>query len=46
MSDKNSPNKSWHDDLPFPKRWIYYIAAKILVLVVLVYVALRWKGLL
>ena len=38
--------KSWHDDLPFPKRWLGYIAIKIIVLVLLVYVALRYKGLL
>ena len=31
--------------LPFPRRWLYYIAIKIVVLAVLVYVALRWKGL-
>jgi hypothetical protein len=32
-------------DLPFPRRWIAYIAVKLLVLALLVYVALRWKGL-
>lgn len=47
MAKPESPRnkKSWTDDLPFPKRWLYYIAAKIIVLAVLVYVALAWKGL-
>lgn len=43
----NEPQKkkSWTDDLPFPKRWLGYIALKVIALVVLVFVALRWKGL-
>jgi len=45
MTDKTPPKKSWHDDLPFPKRWLYYIAMKLLLLVALVYIALRWQGL-
>ena len=46
MNHKPQQKKSWHDDLPFPKRWLYYIAAKILVLAVIIYVTLKWKGLL
>ena len=38
--------KSWADDLPFPKRWLGYIAMKIVVLALVVYIALKWKGLL
>lgn len=37
--------KSWHDNLPFPKRWLYYIAVKIIVLAVVLYTALKWQGL-
>lgn len=40
-----TPKNSLDNKLPFPKRWLYFIAAKILVLAVLVYGALRWKGL-
>ena len=32
-------------DLPFPRRWIAYIAIKLVVLAAAVYLALRWKGL-
>jgi len=38
--------KSWHDSLPFPKHWLGYIAIKVVVLALIVYVALRYKGLL
>jgi hypothetical protein len=38
--------KSWHDNLPFPKRWLGYIALKIVVLALAILLALRWKGLL
>ncbi len=33
------------DNLPFPKRWLGYLALKLLVLVVLVGVALKYYGL-
>lgn len=39
-------NKPWHDNLPFPKRWLYYIALKLIVLALAIYLALHWKGLL
>ena len=39
------PKKSWHDDLPFPKHWLGYIALKVIVLALAVYAVLRWKGL-
>ena len=42
----NSEQKSWHDSLPFPKRWLAYIALKIVVLALAIFLALRWKGLL
>lgn len=38
--------KSWHDSLPFPKRWLGYIALKLVVLALGIYFALRWKGVL
>ena len=37
--------KSWHDNLPFPKHWLAYIAIKLIVLALAVYLALHWKGL-
>lgn len=37
--------KSWHDNLPFPAHWLGYIAVKVIVLALVVYVALRYKGL-
>ena len=38
-------NKPWHDSLPFPKRWLAYIALKLIVIAIAVYLALHWKGL-
>ena len=38
--------KSWHDSLPFPKRWLAYVAIKIVVLALAIWLALRWNGLL
>jgi hypothetical protein len=37
--------RSPDDDLPFPRRWIAYIAIKLVVLAVLVGVALKYYGL-
>jgi hypothetical protein len=40
------PNKkSWHDSLPFPKHWLSYIVLKLAVLALVIYVALRYQGL-
>ena len=38
--------KSWLDDLPFPRHWLGYIALKIIVLALAIYVVLRFNGLL
>lgn len=38
--------KSWHDNLPFPKHWLGYIGLKIIVLLLAIYIVLRWNGLL
>lgn len=46
MSNDNDNNKSWHDSLPFPKRWLAYIALKIIVLALAVFVVLKYNGLL
>ena len=46
MKSPANDNKSWHDSLPFPKRWLGYIALKIVVLALAIYLALRWNGLL
>jgi hypothetical protein len=42
-----TPNdrKSWHDNLPFPKTWLVYIAIKLLVLALVVYLVLRYNAL-
>ena len=45
MSAPRHQGKAWHDSLPFPKRWLVYIALKLLVLALAVYLALHWKGL-
>ena len=36
--------KSWHDSLPFPKHWLGYIALKLVVIAIAVYLAMRWNG--
>lgn len=42
----NAPQrKAWHDNLPFPKHWLLYIALKLVVLALAIYLALHWKGL-
>jgi hypothetical protein len=38
--------KSWHDSLPFPKHWLAYVALKIIVLALAVWLVLHWNGLL
>ena len=43
---RNPGKKTWADDLPFPARWLGYIAAKVIVLALVVIIALKWKGLL
>ena len=40
-----SEKKPEQGGLPFPKRWLYYIAIKIALLVGLAYGVLHWKGL-
>jgi hypothetical protein len=44
--DMNDDKKSWHDSLPFPKRWLGYIVLKIIVLALAIYVVLKYNGLL
>ena len=38
--------KSWQDSLPFPRKWLGYIVMKLIVLALVLYVALRYQGLL
>lgn len=45
-TNDNDGKKSWHDNLPFPKHWLGYIALKIIVLALATYVLLHYKGLL
>ena len=35
-----------HGGLPFPKRWLYLIALKIVALAAIIYLVLHWNGLL
>ncbi|ESR22915.1 hypothetical protein [Lutibaculum baratangense] len=44
MSDDGK--HAWHDDTPFPRRWIGYVALKVAVLVLAVLVALWFYGVL
>lgn len=39
-------DKSPHGSLPFPKRWLVYIALKIIVLALVIYFVLHLNGLL
>ncbi len=44
MNMPDDKKKSWHDSLPFPRQWSIYLAIKIAVLALAVYIILRWKG--
>lgn len=37
--------KDWRDSLPFPAHWLYYIAAKFILLGLATLIALYWYGL-
>lgn len=42
----NAPDKKdWRNSLPFPRRWLGYIALKLIVIALIVYIALRYQGL-
>ncbi|MCB1480115.1 MAG: hypothetical protein KDJ62_14835 [Rhodobiaceae bacterium] len=49
MSDDKKPRDSkpedWQKTLPFPRRWIVYAAIKLVVLALVVWMALKWQGL-
>ena len=36
--------KSWHDNLPFQRHWRSYLALKVIVLVLAIYLVLRLSG--
>lgn len=46
MNPPERDKKSWFDDLPFPKHWLAYLALKIIVLALAIYLLLRLSGLL
>ena len=46
MNRPDNGKKSWHDNLPFPKHWLAYVVLKIVVLVLAVYLVLRFSGVL
>ncbi len=43
--DGKPVNKTWHDDLPFPKKWLWYVAIKIVVLGAAILLVLSYYGL-
>ena len=45
MTTPDEKRKSWHDSLPFPKQWLVYIAIKLIVLALALFIVLRWNGL-
>ncbi len=45
MTQPDDREKDWRQLLPFPAHWLWYIAAKLIVLVLAALIALRWKGL-
>jgi hypothetical protein len=45
MRAPDQPEKDWRDSLPFPAHWLWYLAAKVLVLALAVLIVLWWKGL-
>lgn len=42
----SNESKSAQNGLPFPKRWLYYIALKLILLALVIYLVLHWNGLL
>jgi len=46
MTTPDDKPKSWRDSLPFPRQWSVYVAIKIIVLALAVYVFLHWQGIL
>jgi hypothetical protein len=44
MTLPDDKQKSWHDSLPFPKQWLVYIAIKLIVLALALFIVLRWNG--
>ncbi len=40
------PKKSWHDNLPFPRHWVSYVALKYAVLTTAVFLLLHFLGVL
>ena len=42
----NDHEKDWRASLPFPAHWLYYIVAKVVILILVAGFALYWYGLL
>ncbi|WP_294535809.1 hypothetical protein [uncultured Rhodoblastus sp.] len=42
----NDPKQDWRASLPFPAHWLWYIAAKLIVLALVTLIALKYYGLL
>ncbi|MCI4679874.1 hypothetical protein K9U39_03540 [Rhodoblastus acidophilus] len=43
---KDEKEKDWRDTLPFPAHWLYYIAAKVVIVALVAGFALHYYGLL
>ncbi len=44
MTEPNN-EPTWKSSLPFPRKWLAYVAIKFIVLAIVIYVALRYYGL-
>ncbi len=45
MTAPDKPPPKLQNDLPFPRRWLVYVAIKIIILVLAIVLVLRYKGL-
>ncbi|MBX9761155.1 MAG: hypothetical protein K2Y29_20425 [Beijerinckiaceae bacterium] len=45
MNAARNDESGWFRTLPFPRRWLWYIAIKVVVLALALYVTLKFYGL-
>lgn len=43
MTKPDDKPNSWHDSLPFPRQWLVYIAIKLVVIALAVWIVLSWN---
>lgn len=44
MNDDEHRKHSWHDDVPYPRRWLLYVTVKLIVVLLAVIVTLHLFG--